>query len=96
MDANRDAGSATEEFKLEAVRPRSSQGWQPAWSRHPNGLFVVSVLRMMALNILAIARKLSRLKGCNEAPGWHRVTEHLLLVLCATTLLTAELDVPTE
>jgi len=31
-----------------------------AWSRHPNGVFVVSVLRMMALNILAVARVLLR------------------------------------
>jgi len=67
-----------------------------AWSRHPNGVFVVSVLRMMALNILAVARKLSRLKGSNEVPAWHQVTEHFLLVLCATTLLTEEFDALTE
>lgn len=67
-----------------------------AWSRHPNGVFVVSVLRMMALNILAVARKLSRIEGTNEPPAWHQVTEHFLLVLCATTLLTEEFDALTE
>jgi len=51
---------------------------------------------MMALSILAVARKLRRLKGSNEAPAWHRVTENFLLVLGATTLLTEELDAPTE
>jgi len=67
-----------------------------AWSCHPLGVFVVSVLRMMALNILAMARKLSRLKGSSEVPTWRQVTEHFLLVLCATTLLTQEFDAPTE
>lgn len=67
-----------------------------AWSRHPNGVFVVSVLRMMALNILAVARKLSRIDGTHEPPAWHQVTEHFLLVLCATTLLTEEFDALTE
>ena len=63
-----------------------------AWSRHPNGVFVVSVLRMMALNILAVARKLSRLPYTDETPTWRQVVEHFLLVLCATTLVTEEFD----
>lgn len=63
-----------------------------AWSRHPNGVFVVSLLRMMALNILAIARKLSRLGERQETPTWHQVAEHFLLVLGATTLLTEAFD----
>lgn len=63
-----------------------------AWSRHPHGVFIVSVLRMMALNILAVARKLSRLTYSNETPTWVQVAEHFLLVLCATTLLTEEFD----
>lgn len=63
-----------------------------AWSRHPHGVFVVSVLRMMALNILAVARKLSKLGYSNETPTWQQVAEHFLLVLCATTLLTEEFD----
>jgi predicted transposase YbfD/YdcC len=67
-----------------------------AWSRHPHGVFVVSVLRMMALNILAVARKLSRVHGTNQHPTWHQVVEHFLLVLCATTLLTEEFDEVSE
>lgn len=67
-----------------------------AWSRHPHGVFVVSVLRMMALNILAVARKLSRLGYSKETPTWQQVTEHFLLVLCATTLLTEEFDQVSE
>jgi predicted transposase YbfD/YdcC len=63
-----------------------------AWSRHPHGVFVVSVLRMMALNILAVARKLSRLGYTKETPTWQQVAEHFLLVLCATILLTEEFD----
>jgi len=67
-----------------------------AWSRHPHGVFVVSVLRMMALNILAVARKLSRLSYSNQTPTWLQVIEHFLLVLCATTLLTEEFDEVSE
>ena len=65
---------------------------QLAWSRHPDGVFVVSVLRVIALNILAVARKLSRLGKRLEIPTWHQVAEHFLLVLCATTLLTEDFD----
>jgi len=63
-----------------------------SWSRHPHGVFVVSLLRMMALNILAIARKLSRVRGTKQMPTWQEVAEHFLLLLCATTLLTEEFD----
>ena len=65
---------------------------QLAWSRHPDGVFVVSVLRVIALNILAIARKLSRLGKRLETPTWHQVAQHFLLVLCAATLLTEDFD----
>ena len=67
-----------------------------SWSRHPAGVFVVSLLRMMALNILAIARKLSRMGYSNETPTWHQVAEHFLLVLCATTLNTGAFDAVNE
>ncbi len=67
-----------------------------AWSRHPHGVFVVAVVRMMALNILAVARKLSRVHGTNQTPTWQQVVEHFLLVLCATTLLTEEFDEVSE
>jgi len=63
-----------------------------AWSRHPNGVFVVSVLRMMALNIMAVARKLSRIGYSLETPTWQQVGEHFLLVLCASTLETEAFD----
>lgn len=63
-----------------------------AWSRHPHGVFVVAVLRAMALNILAVARKLSRLGYTEEMPTWRQVMEHFFLVLCAGTLLTDQFD----
>jgi len=63
-----------------------------AWSRHPKGVFVVSVLRRIAANILAVARKLSRLGGSGETPTWHQVAEHFLLVLCVTVLETKAFD----
>jgi predicted transposase YbfD/YdcC len=63
-----------------------------SWSRHPVGVFVVSLLRMMALNILAVARRLSRFGHSNETPTWHQVAEHFLLMLCATTLNTEAFD----
>jgi len=50
-----------------------------AWSRHPHGVFVISLLRRVAQNILAVARKLSRVRGTNQQPTWEEVTEHFLL-----------------
>jgi hypothetical protein len=67
-----------------------------SWSRHPHGVFVVSLLRMMALNILAVARKLSRIRGTKQMPTWREVAEHFLLLLCATTLLTEDFDKVSE
>jgi hypothetical protein len=63
-----------------------------AWSRHPKGVFVVSLLRRIAANILAVVRKLSRLGDNSETPTWHQVAEHFLLVLCATILDTQAFD----
>jgi hypothetical protein len=63
-----------------------------AWSRHPNGLVTVSVLRMAAMNIMAVLRQLSRLPYSLEMPTWHQVAEHFLLVLCETVLKTGVFD----
>jgi len=61
-------------------------------SRHPNGVFVVGVLRMIALNILAIARKLSRIGTSEQTPSWKQVVEHFFLVLCESILETEAFD----
>lgn len=63
-----------------------------AWSRHPNGVFVVSVLRMISLNILAVARRLSRIGYSLETPTWRQVAEHFVLVLCGSVLETDAFD----
>ncbi len=63
-----------------------------AWSRHPSGVFAVSVLRRIAVNILAVARKLSRLGYSRETPSWQQVAEHFLLVLCGSILETDAFD----
>ena len=63
-----------------------------AWSRHPNGVFVVAALRAIALGILAVARKLSRLGYTSETPSWQQVAEHFLLVLCDSILDTEDFD----
>ena len=65
---------------------------QLAWSRHPDGVFIVSLLRMMALNILAVARKLSRVGERHETPRWHQVAQHFLLALCEPALCTEAFD----
>ena len=62
------------------------------WSRHPNGVLVASVLRMIALNILSVARQLSHLAYGSEKPTWHQVAEHFLLALCGATLRTEAFD----
>lgn len=63
-----------------------------AWSRHPHGVLAVAALRMMALAILAVARRLSRLGYTLETPTWHQVAEHFLLALCGSVLETAAFD----
>jgi len=63
-----------------------------AWSRHPTGLLVVSVLRMIAIAILALARRLSRMGYSRETPSWGQVAEHFLLQLCGSILDTKAFD----
>jgi len=63
-----------------------------SWSRHPHGVLAVMAIRMMALAILAVARRLSRLGYTRETPTWHQVAEHFLLSLCGTVLETAAFD----
>ena len=70
----------TADAQLQEDRPRL------AWSRHPNGILVVSVLRMIAIAILAAARRLSRMGYSRETPSWGQVAEHFLLELCGSTL----------
>ena len=63
-----------------------------AWSRHPHGTLVVSVLRMMALAILAITRRLSRFDHTPEPPSWAQVADNFLLHLCGSILHTEAFD----
>jgi DDE family transposase len=63
-----------------------------AWSRHPNGVFVASILRMIALNILAVARRLSRMDYSLETPTWRQIAEHFVLLLCGAILDTEAFD----
>jgi hypothetical protein len=63
-----------------------------AWSRHPNGILVVSVLRAIAIAILAVARRLSRMGYSRETPSWGQVAEHFLLQLCGSILDTEAFD----
>ena len=63
-----------------------------AWSRHPHGLLAISVLRMMALFILAVARQLTRMDYSRETPSWAQVAEHFLLQLCDSILETEAFD----
>ena len=65
---------------------------RPAWSRHPQGSLVVSALRMMALAILAVARKLSRHGDSTETPSWGQVAEQFLLERCGSILETKAFD----
>lgn len=63
-----------------------------SWSRHPHGVLAVAALRMMALAILAVARRLSHLGYTRDTPTWHQVAEHFLLALCGSVLETAAFD----
>jgi hypothetical protein len=63
-----------------------------AWSRHPHGVLAVSVIRMMAQAILAVARRLSRFGHSDETPSWTQVAEHFMLELCGSILRTEAFD----
>ena len=63
-----------------------------AWSRHPIGVVVVALLRMIAMNILAVARQLTRNGYSKETPAWRQVAEHFLLTLCDSILVTQAFD----
>jgi hypothetical protein len=52
----------------------------------------LEVGELMALCILAVARKLSRLGYSDETPSWGQVAEHFLLQLCASNLETKAFD----
>ena len=63
-----------------------------AWSRHPIGVFVVSLLKRIAVNILALARKLSRIPYSKETPSWHQVVEHFQMAMLQSILDTERFD----
>ena len=58
------------------------------WTKHPDGVLVVGLMRAMAINILAVLRALCRYK-CGKKwlkPTWKTVTEDALMALCDTLL----------
>lgn len=63
-----------------------------AWSRHPDGALAVSALRMMALAILAVARRMTRMEYSHETPSWAQVADNFLLELCDSILETQAFD----
>jgi len=63
-----------------------------AWSRHPDGVLAVSALRMMALAILAVARRMTRMDYSRETPTWAQVADNFLLQLCESILETEAFD----
>lgn len=64
---------------------------RPPLSRHPKGMLVGSLLRMMAQNLLAILRTLSRTRD-GDKPAWRTVRHHILMLLFDTVLDTEEFD----
>jgi len=53
------------------------------WTRHPNGILTVSLLRCMAINILAVLRASSRIPQGKKwlKPAWMECVEQALMVL---------------
>lgn len=62
------------------------------WTKHPVGVEVVGLLRVMAINIQAILRASSRVRSKGELvlPTWREVIEHALLVMCRPVLEAGE------
>ncbi len=61
-------------------------------SRNPDGVVVGSWLRMMAQNITALLRVLSKEGDSKARPSWRTVVEHVLLVLYQPILDTHRFD----
>ena len=62
-------------------------------SRHPVGMVVMSLLRMMAQNILAVLRVLSRtLSEKSPRPSWRAAMEHALVSLFMPVLESQRFD----
>lgn len=55
-------------------------------SRHPIGILNTSIIRAIALAIVAVARALSRLDGRQEPPTWKMVRDNFFVVLCQAVL----------
>lgn len=65
---------------------------QPSFSRHPTGMLVASLLRMLAQNVVAVLRALSRIKHSRRRPTWRQVAEHVLCTSFTPRLDTTEFD----
>ena len=64
------------------------------WTRYPTGIVNVGILRVLAINILALLRSMSRLRKGDTlvTPGWQTVIEHAVQTLLCPILETGEFD----
>jgi hypothetical protein len=92
LDLSRAHWRCEDETHWTADAELSEDRRQLAWSRHPHGTLSVSVVRMIALATLAMARRLSRFGHTLETPSWAQVAEHFLLQLCGSILQTEAFD----
>ena len=60
------------------------------WTRQPAAVYALALLRMLALNILAIMRAMSRREYCSKPPPWLTITDAVRLVLAAPTIICSE------
>lgn len=64
------------------------------WTRDPTGIVNVGILRVIAINILALLRSMSWIEkdGTMETPPWKQVIEHAMHALLTPILNTGEFD----
>jgi len=64
------------------------------WTTYPTGIVNVGILRVIAINILALLRSMSRLRRGETfvTPGWNKVIEHAMDALLHSVLETGEFD----
>lgn len=62
------------------------------WTKHPTGIVNVGILRVIAINILALLRAMSRRRDGDtlETPSWQTVIEEAVLALLRSALDTEE------
>jgi hypothetical protein len=60
------------------------------WITSPQAVYALAILRMIALNILAVLRSMSRQEWESKPPPWTQVVQSMRFTLASPSLVTRE------